>query len=55
MLEIIICSSIILMLLAFGSWLVNRAPAWLFYSLAVPAVTFLLWKVGAIGWLFGAY
>lgn len=52
MLDIIIGIGVIFAVLTFGSWLVNRAPAGLFYSLAVPAVTFLLWKVGALEWLF---
>ena len=54
MLQIIICSAIIVTLFSFGSWLGNRAPVWLFYGLVTPALMFMLWKVGAIGWLFNA-
>lgn len=54
MLDIIIGIGVIFAVLAFGSWLIDRTPTWLFYSLVVPALMFMLWKVGAVEWLFNA-
>jgi hypothetical protein len=54
MLNIIIVSIIIVCLFAVGSWLINRAPSWMFYGFVFPGIVFLLWKVGAVEWLFNA-
>lgn len=55
MLELLFWAVIAVLILSIGSVLIdpNRVPARAFYTIALPVVLFLLWQVGALGWLFG--